>query len=167
MSDDRNRAAQLRHEFDHSFALPPPSAAADVVDLLAIRIAGDAFAIRVRDIIEIAAQRKIVPVPAAARDLLGLAGIRGAIVPVFGLASIFGYAIEPVRWLVLCGAHDPIALAFSELEGHTRIAKSALHVDDSPHPIRPYVKELVRADGMVRAVISIPLLVATLRTKEM
>ena len=167
MTDDRNRAARLRSAFDHSFALPATASTSDVVDLLSIRIAGDPYAIRVRDIIEIATQRKIVPVPAAARDLLGLAGIRGAIVPVFGLASILGYAIEAVRWLVLCGTHDPIALGFSELEGHTRIATSTLHVDDSAHPIRPYVKELVRADDVVRAVISIPLLVATLRTKEM
>src|ERR1039458_9829099 len=52
---------------------------------------GNPYAIRLRDIAGIVAGPKVAPVPAVTLDLLGLAGIRGGVVPVFGLASILGY----------------------------------------------------------------------------
>jgi chemotaxis signal transduction protein len=162
--DRIDRAGEMRQAFDHAFALRASVAAADVEDLLAIRVAGEAYAVRVRDIIEIATKCKVVPVPAAAHDLLGLAGIRGAIVPVFGLASILGHAQEPVRWIISCSSHDPIALGFSELEGHLRVARSSIYANTTPP--RPYLTELARDDGEVRAMIAIPQLVATLRTRS-
>src|ERR1039458_7695948 len=90
-----SKAAALRQAFDQSFALPPPPASQEVEDLLAIRVAGNPYAIRLRDIAGIVAGRKVVPVPAVRLDLLGLAGIRGGVVPVFGLASILGYGQVP------------------------------------------------------------------------
>ena len=49
-SIDGNKAAQLRQDFDRTFALPPSLAAPEVEDLLAIRVAGDPYAIRLLDI---------------------------------------------------------------------------------------------------------------------
>jgi chemotaxis signal transduction protein len=92
-----SKAAELRQAFDLSFALPPPPASQEVEDLLTIRVAGDPYAIRLGDIAGMVAGRKVVPVPAVTLDLLGLAGIRGGVVPVFGLASILGYGQSPVR----------------------------------------------------------------------
>ena len=80
-----NKAAALRQAFDLSFALPPPPASPEVEDLLTIRVAGNPYAIRLRDIAGMVAGRKVVPVPSVTLDLLGLAGMRGGVVPVFGL----------------------------------------------------------------------------------
>lgn len=161
------KAAGLRRAFDLSFASQPPQASPEACDLLLIRVAGDPYAIRLGEIAGLVAGRRVVPVPAVTLDLLGLAGIRGGVVPVFGLLSILGYGQAPgsPRWMVLCGAEDPIALAFSDFEGHLRVPKSSLHADESPRTTRQYVDQVVRTDAGVRAVIGIPLVVATIRNR--
>ena len=162
-----SKAAELRHAFDLSFALPPPQASQEVEDLLTIRVAGDPYAIRLRDIAGMVAGRRVVPVPAVTLDLLGLAGIRGGVVSVFGLASILGYGQGPgsPRWMVLCGAEEPIALAFSDFEGYLRLPKSSLHADENLRTTRKYVNQVASTEAGARAVISIPLVVATIRNR--
>ena len=119
-----SNAAQLRQAFDSTFALPPSSASPQVEDLLTIRVAGDPYAIRLFDIAEMVSGRRVVSVPAVTPDLLGLAGIHGGIVPVFGLSSILGYGPDPgpPQWMIVCGSEDPIALAFSDFEGFNQEA---------------------------------------------
>ena len=162
-----SKAAELRQAFDLSFALPPPQASQEVEDLLTIRVAGDAYAIRLRDIAGIVAGRRVVPVPAVTLDLLGLAGIRGDVVSVFGLASILGYGQAPgsPRWMILCGAEEPIALAFSDFEGYLRLPKRSLHADENLRATRPYVNQVASTETEARAVIGIPLIVATIRNR--
>ena len=169
-SIDDNRAVQLRENFDRSFALPPSLASPEFEDLLMIRVAGDRYAIRLLDIAEIVTGRKIVAVPSATPDLLGLAGIRGGIVPVFGLSSILGYSpdSEPPRWMILCGSEEPIALAFSDFEGYLRLPKSELHADEnfsatSEH--MNYVTQVASTSDGVRSVISLTLIMATIRNR--
>ncbi len=165
--DVQSKAAELRQAFDLSFALPPPQASQEVEDLLTIRVAGDPYAIRLRDIAGIVAGRRVVPVPAVTLDLLGLAGIRGGVVSVFGLASILGYGQAPgsPRWMILCGAEEPIALAFSDFEGYLRLPKSSLHADENLRTARQYVNQVASTEAGARAVISIPLVVATIRNR--
>lgn len=162
-----SKAAELRQAFDLSFALPPPQASQEVEDLLTIRVAGDPYAIRLRDIAGIVEGRRVIPVPAVTLDLLGLAGIRGDVISVFGLASILGYGQAPgsPRWMILCGAEEPIALAFSDFEGYLRLPKSSLHADENLRTTRQYVNQVASTDAGARAVISIPLVVATIRNR--
>jgi len=168
------KAAKLRQAFDLSFALAPPQASQEVVDLLTIRVAGDPYAILLREIAGMVVGRTVVPIPATTLDLLGLAGIRGGVVPVFGLASILGYggqASGSPRWMILCGAEEPIALAVSDFEGHLRVPKSSLHADEDPRATRvsrgsQYVNQIASTDAGVRAVISIALVVATIRNRS-
>jgi chemotaxis signal transduction protein len=161
------KTAALRQAFDQSFAVPPPQGSQELEDLLKIRVAGDPYAIRLRDIAEIVARRKVVPIPGGTPDLLGSAGIRGAIVPVFALALLLGYgqAADAPSWMVLCRSDEPIALAFPEFEGYARLPQSSIHLDDNLHPARQHVKEVARMDTEFRAVISIPLIVATIRNR--
>ena len=162
-----SKAAELRQAFDLSFALPPPQASQEFEDLLAIRVAGDPYAIRLGDIAGIVAGRRVIPVPAVTLDLLGLAGIRGDVVSVFGLASILGYGQAPgsPRWMILCGAEEPIALAFSDFEGYLRLSKSSLHADENLRTTRQYVNQVASTEAGARAVINIPLVVATIRNR--
>lgn len=165
-----SKSAKLRQAFDHSFALPPSQTSQEVEDLLTIRVAGDPYAILLRDIAGMVTGRRVVPVPAVTPDLLGLVGIRGGIVPVFDLASILGYGTAPgsPRWMILCGAEEPIALAFSDFEGYLRLPMSSLHADENLPGTRQHVKyvnQVANTQGGVRAVISIPLIVETIRNR--
>ena len=169
-SIEGNMAAQLRQAFDRTFALPTSGASPEVEDLLTIRVAGDPYAIRLLDIAEIVTERRVVSVPAVTPDLLGLAGIRGGIVPVFGLSSILGYGSDSgaPRWMMICGAEEPIALAFSDFEGYLRLPASALHADENFGTAREnvkYVNQVANTPDGVRAVISIPLIMASIRNR--
>lgn len=169
-SIEGNMAAQLREAFDRTFALPPSGASHEVEDLLTIRVAGDPYAIRLLDIAEIVTERRVVSVPAVTPDFLGLAGIRGGVVPVFGLSSILGYGSDSraPRWMMICGSEQPIALAFSDFEGYLRLPASALHTDENFGTAREYAKyvsQIASTPDGVRAVISIPLIMATIRNR--
>ena len=169
-SIEGNKAAQLREAFDRSFGLPPLLASAEVVDLLLVRVAGVPYAIRRLDIAQIISGRSVVAVPAVTPDLLGLAGIHGGIVPVFGLASVLGYGpdSESPRWMIVCGTEEPIALAFSDLEGYLQLPASALTADENFRTAGEhlkYVDQVASTPDGVRAVISIPLIVAAIRNR--
>jgi len=142
----------LRRAFDQSFRAPPPGEEEETEDLLQLRIGGQALAVRLSEIAGLIQGRTPVPLPAAAPGLLGLAGIRGALWPVFDLAVLLGEppAQDP-RWLLLCGAGAPVALAFSLFEGHLRLARSV-------------VNGAAPASGL--RILSIPHLVASLQTPE-
>lgn len=167
------RAAEMRRAFDASFALPPAQGSQDVEDLLAIRVAGDPYALRLREITGMVAGRLVVPVPAGTRDLLGLAGIRGGVVAVFALASILGYpqAPGPPRWMILCGADEPIALAFSDFEGHVRLPTSSIHAAPDTaaagsHVTRQHVDQVAHTEAGARRLISVPLIVAAIHSRS-
>lgn len=148
------RAPALRSAFDRTFSEPPALAAAITEDLLAVSISGDAYALRVSELSGLVSNRKVVAVPTRALHLLGVAGVRGALVPVYGLAGLLGYdaARSPAPWLALCGRQDPVALAFEQLEGFLRVPRADLY----PVGIelsKQHVAEGVRAGGVTRRVV--------------
>lgn len=162
-----SRASALRGAFDQSFAAPPPQATGEIENLLIIRVAEDPYAIRLHDIAGVVARRKIVPIPGGAPDLLGAATVREGIVPVFALAMLLGYPATggTPTWMVLCRSPEAIAVGFAELEGYVQLPRSAIHLDDSLRPARQHVKEVARIHGGFRPVISLPLVVATIRNR--
>jgi chemotaxis signal transduction protein len=145
-----DRAAGLRAAFDRAFAEPLRLDAPATENLLAIRIGTEPCALRLSEIAGLFADRKITRVPGSAAALLGLAGFRGALVPVYSLQILVGQAPvgqapvgqAPVgqvpvgqvlpdlagakggaptpRWLVVAAA-APVALAFEAFEGQLRL----------------------------------------------
>lgn len=161
------RAAELRSTFDRSFALPPREATVATEDVLAIRVAGAPYVIRLREIAGIVARRKLTPVPSMASHLLGVAGIRGGIVPVFSLASLLGHgpSLDAPDWMVLCGTEDPLGLGFTEFEGYLRASQSAFHADEAASGTHGYVKEVLRTDAAILPVIAVPVVIANLKNR--
>jgi purine-binding chemotaxis protein CheW len=82
------RAAAMRLAFDRSFAEPLRPATEAVENLLAIRIGTQAYALRLAEVAGLFADRKVTPVPGGDAALVGIAGFRGAIVPVYGLHTL-------------------------------------------------------------------------------
>jgi chemotaxis signal transduction protein len=138
------RAAELRRDFDRSFAEPPRARRPPSVDLLAIRLGGEPFALRLSTVAGVFASKKLTPLPGASPDLLGIAGFRGSVVPVYDLAMLLGYpASDRPRWLVLAAA-QPVALAFEGLDGYLRLPLDRIARPEQPQPTRAHVRELAQ-----------------------
>jgi chemotaxis signal transduction protein len=155
------KAAALRKAFDRERAIAFSAATEQPTEsLLAIRVSRDAYAIRVNEISGVATGRKIVAIPSPISEFLGLAAVRGALVPVYSLAALLGYATEEeqLRWLALCGRDEPLGLAFNEFEGYLRVPAEQLHASEAKDATRTSVTHVARLPGIVRAVVNIPLL---------
>ena len=120
-------AAALRRAFDLSFAEAPTAGAEPLESLLALRVGGAPYAIRLSEIAGVHADRTVVPVPTPMPDLLGVAGIRGAIVPVYDLGALLGHprSTRP-RWMLLAASPALVGLAFESLEAHVRMPRRSI-----------------------------------------
>jgi chemotaxis signal transduction protein len=163
-SDVAGRAAELRLAFDCAFAEPVRLDTAAKEELLAIRIDTQAFAIRLSEISGLFAGKKITPVPGSHAALRGIAGFRGAIVPVYDLQILLGHASTATpRWLVIAAAAS-VALAFEAFEGQLRVARDAILPQPSRPEFRGYAHEIVRTRDFVAPIMHLPSLLDAIRT---
>lgn len=161
-----DRAAKLRTDFDRSFAVPLRADVAVKVDLLAIRVGSESCALRLSDVTGLFADRVITRIPGSNTALLGIAGFRGAVVPVYSLQTLLGHSGAQVpRWLVTA-ATPPIALAFDEFEGHLRVPTNAVLPQQTHTKMRTYAREFIRSADVVRSVLHLPSLIEALGTAE-
>jgi purine-binding chemotaxis protein CheW len=121
------RLVTLRHDFDQTFAEPAQQPGAPHLDLLAIVVAHQCYALPLAMLSGLFAGQEITPLPSARLELLGVAGFRGAVVAVYDLRVLLGHPVTGApRWLVtLCGT-PRIAVAFDHLEGHLRVPGDAV-----------------------------------------
>src|SRR5689334_19841174 len=106
------RALELRQQFDRSFAEPVRRTVIETDDFIAVRLGAETFAIRVAEIAGLHAGLAITPCPSPLPELLGLAGLRGALIPVYGLAALLGLsAVAEPRWIVIAAGREA-AFAF-------------------------------------------------------
>jgi chemotaxis signal transduction protein len=152
----------MRRAFDEAFATAAVPSPEGLLALLAIRVRKDPFALRVSDLARLETRRKVVPLPAGDPSLLGIAGIRGRLVPVYSLAALLGLPVarEEGRWLAICRCEAPVALAFDEMEGHLRVSPSELHPVDSGKGHVRHAGEAIRMGAEVRLVLDIPSILA-------
>ena len=162
-ADAARRLARLQRDFDQAFAVPHRDEAEDVESLLAIRLQEDPYGLSTREIAAVERAGSVVPLPSRSQGLIGIVGHRGAILPVYGLASLLGYerSRKAPRWLVVCGEGGALALAVSELEGYVQVAKGNFHVPDRDP--RKHVHRFARVGETVRAIISVPSIVAAIQ----
>jgi purine-binding chemotaxis protein CheW len=169
-----SRAAELRAAFDRSFA--EAARADDQVshDLIAIRVGAEPFAMRLTDVAGLFADRKVTHVPGGYPAQLGIAGFRGALVPVFSLPRLFACPAGSVpRWLAVA-AVVPVALAFDGFDGHLRVPGDAILPRQAPAPRRGIAQQLapglapefIRTGDVVRPLIHLPSVIDALGATE-
>lgn len=168
MSDEglEGMAKALRADFLRGFASPVVHAAFDTIDLLAIRVAGVPYALRMDEIAEVSAQRRVVPVPTSEKVLLGLAGIRGVVVPVYSLAMVLEHAPSELGapWFAIHAGKERVALAFDLLERYVRVPRAALQ-SISEDPRTEHISAVVRLDDAQRAVVDIASIVRAIEAR--
>jgi chemotaxis signal transduction protein len=150
-------AAALRRLFDDSFAAAAAAKSARLEDLLAIRLGSDPYALRLSEIAGLHAGVKIVPVPSARAQLLGIVGLRGIMAPIYDLAALLRYppAANP-RWVVLARMSQPVGFAFETFESHLQVPETSLANDESnanAGAARQHTSGTVRGPGALRPII--------------
>lgn len=152
------RAAAMRAAFDQSFAQEPQLDREARQNYLCIRCGGDAYAVDMREIAGLHEGKQVRPLPGPLTQLRGIAGFRGALVPVYDLAALLGYA-RPAgrpRWMMLADSTQRFALAFDELEDYLQIDDAAAFTAaDGAAAQRAYVRGSVSDAGMPRALLDI------------
>jgi chemotaxis signal transduction protein len=155
-ANETTSAATLRRAFDAAFAKAPPQPDAGFEDVLAIRFGADPYVLRLSEIAGLHVDRQIVPVPSAHPGLLGIAALRGQILPVYDLGVVLGYApADGPRWLVVGPAPRSISLAFAELEGPLRLGRASFSSSRAELTPRKHVRDMVRVEAVVRSVVDI------------
>lgn len=150
-------AESLKRTFDAAFAAPVSPDRRVTESFLALTIGGHACAIRVREVAGLVVARKIVPIGSPIRGMLGLAGIRGELVPVYSLPALLGYAEEKgsPRWFVLCKGSVQVALAFTTFDGY--VETPSLTADTRETIVRDAtgVRELIRVAPLFDKIASL------------
>jgi purine-binding chemotaxis protein CheW len=148
------QAAALKKAFDSGFAQPLVPAQTGSQDLLAVRLAGEPWAILLSAIAGLYSGKKITPLPGSTPGLLGLAGFRGTLVPVYDLSARIGLAPAATpRWLVLAKERR-VALAFADLDGHLRADAGAIL--PAPPSGNLFTGGFVSAGGESRPMLHLP-----------
>jgi chemotaxis signal transduction protein len=162
--DLAQQALELRRRFDDSFAVAAAETTPDYIDLLAVRVAEDAYVIALSEVTSVFVARPIVAVPAEATGLLGLIGVRGEVIPVFALASLLGYGtgVDVPRWMITCGTEYSVAIGFSDLEGYVRIPRAALSSGRATQRVSAFSTDVASTPSGVRPVLSIARLLRSL-----
>jgi chemotaxis signal transduction protein len=163
---ESGRFADMRRAFDQSFATPHVDVSESLERMITIRLGGEPFVMRASHISGIARAKRIVSLPSRSPEVLGLAGIRGTLVPVFDLRGIL--RLKPCAstpsWLALVVDHVPIALGFDEFDGQVELSPANLYADESSTP-RKHVQLLARIGSSVHPVIDIPSILEVIREK--
>jgi chemotaxis signal transduction protein len=149
-------ASDLRRNFDRGFSAVRRADTTVRDDFLVVRLGGDSYAIRLAEISGLVSDKKITRLPGRVAALIGIAGFRGAILPVYDLAVLLGYATaDTPRWLVTA-AREPVAFAFEGFEGHLRLSRDAIapqkEVDDRS---RSHIHATARTSDRVRPIVDI------------
>lgn len=158
MTDPSNQLLhELRDAFDVAFQVPRTAVASDGVDLLAIRLAGRAFCIRILDLQAVSPLPPIVALPRPDPLLLGVGGHRGRLIAVFSLAALLALQHEAaaetddpgqLRWLLIPGGDASIGLACASIDGYLRLPAKNLRAG-RPGPVSATVTEAGEARGVL------------------
>jgi purine-binding chemotaxis protein CheW len=163
--DLQQRLAQLRASFDGSFAEPHREDVAGFDDLLAIRVGGNRYALRLTQAAGLFPDRPVTRLPGPLPSLLGVASFRGSIVPVYDLGAVFGHPpAAGARWLVLVAGEPPVALAFEDLDGHLRVPRELIVEESAGHGPRGCLRGIVPMDGGARPIVDVPAVRAAIQT---
>ena len=157
-SDLNERLGSLREAFDASFAAREQAQPAEQLDFLTIRVAGDAYAVRLAEVQSLHADRKVVAAPSLLPALLGVAGFRGVLTPIYDLAPLLGYAQQSAaKWLIVARHAAPVAFAFEVFDAHLRV--DSAHVSNAEVAAQGAVRGAVHTGGRAVPLLHLPSLI--------
>lgn len=159
----QDRVAVLRAQFDAQFADAPAVAGETGERFLVVGVGGERLLLRLADVTGLYVDRRIVAVPSTKPALLGITGLRGAILPVYALGAALGYPPGDAtpRWLVTATS-APVAFAVARFERHAAIARDRIVPRGDADGARAFLREAAMVDRDTLPVVDLPSLAAQL-----
>lgn len=164
------RAAALRREFDSQFArLARETSETD--DYLLVQSGGLPYALRLAQlggVAKVAEGQVVAAAPARRREFLGLVGVRGTVVGVYGMATLLGGDDRAHRcpWLALSSGSHPVALAFDQLDAFVRVDRQSVHDDVSPDAPGRFVRGVLQTASTARPIVDLAKIFAVVRRAD-
>jgi len=155
------RADELRDAFDGGFAAPPSAPDTGYGDVLCVRVGGEPYAIRLGDIASLHARLRIIGVPTAAPELIGVAAIRSAVVPIYDLAIALGMPGAAATPWIAVHRDGTAGFAFEGFEGHARIPERSV----SAGAQRGHLVGQVAVGGQPRSIVDLASVLSALETR--
>jgi chemotaxis signal transduction protein len=163
--------AALREEFDLAFSRPQRGPASAAVDLLGLRVAGRAYAVRLAEVSAVLVDRPVIRQPSAVPELLGLCAARGLIVPLYDLGVMLcGQPSSAPRFALLASHSEPIGFAFDALDGQLRVAAEQIVRAEAPANAAAGQKaelapEILTGADVARPLVSVAAAIAAIEQK--
>ena len=142
----RSRVEELREAFDGAFAEPPPGESTRTEEFLEVEVGGDAYALPLAELSGVHLQPRVTALPGAPARVLGLAAVRGEVVPVLDLGALLGYgrgAAQPAA-LAICRGERPLGLALGAVGRHVRVPSADVRAGDAGDSERAHIRAFVR-----------------------
>ena len=116
-----------------------------------VRVAGENYALPVEDVLEVADLGEIAPVPGAHASVIGVRNLRGLVMPVVDLASVFGLPESSTPDRIVIAEHEGVTagLAVDSIIGVEHLPEASEEVD-SPHLLGAAL-----ADGALVGVVNV------------
>lgn len=158
-------AAILAEEFDRNFAAAPPGEIAQAENALAVRLCDDPYAIRAGEVAGLFRDHRVVQLPSREPALLGVAGFRGRIAPVYDLGVLLGYPARVLpRWLLLALGGE-VALAVTSFEGQLSLSHGDVAAPTDQSTGRSFIRGAVRTNALMRPIVDMRLLFEEIRRR--
>lgn len=147
--------ARMRLAFDRDFESVRASAVEETEPYVVVRVGGERVALRVAALSSIEVGARVMPVPLDLPVLMGLAGVRSVLVPVYRLATLIGVATsgETQQVIAVCRAPSPVGLALDGLVGQVEAPRSARQ--PAGPAARKHVAELLQTEDGFQPIVDV------------
>jgi len=139
------RIRRLQEDFDASFAKEVESVPQGRSLHLLVRVGEERFALPIGNINRLVRDVDVIPLPGAPKNLLGVMNLRGDLVAVYDLPSLFGYLSDEQRKgdiVVMKGLAFEAGLAVSEVG--RLVALEDEHLGQVPGTVSASLKPVLR-----------------------
>jgi chemotaxis signal transduction protein len=120
------RVGELKTAFDGAFALPAQPPAVDAPRVLLLTVGDTPCVVAVEECAGVVPAGAIVRLPSTTSAFRGLTTVRGAVLPVYDLATLLGLEPHPVArpWLLLAAGLHPVAFLAGSVDGYASVPAS-------------------------------------------
>ena len=158
---------EMREAFDHGFAQQVGQRRQSWQDFLLVKLGQLPHALPMAEVaaLQRALPEGVTPVPGPLTALMGIAGHKGRILPVYDLAALLGLSpAKQPQWQIVT-LNPPVILAIDAFERHVRGDGDVIARLSTPdEATQGHIRAHLHTDGEQRPIVSLASVLDTIRT---